>query len=397
MNENNKTTIPCLNIHKKYDNNFQVKDFLNELVLNSNKITNQFLVTKTPHIIEIFDKQQNEFNKLASSLSNANAQSAELIVDIEEKNKQLQQINDKLAEANANSAELMVELELKNEKIQKLNNNLAKANAEASELIVTIESQKDELKKAHGELNILNKHLEKIVLERTAEIRHLLFEKDEFINELAHDLRTPLTPLVNLIPTLRTNEHDPRRLEILEIVINSVDRIHKVVNKTVKIATLNGPSFRLNTGKINLFNNIEKAKDKLIYDKLKYKIINQIDNKIELFSDSELLNDLFIQLFENALKFSPGGGEIIISGKQIDELVQISIKDQGIGLSPKELERIFDDFYKADWSRHDLCSSGLGLTICKKIIEKHNGTIWAESKGKNKGSTFHFTLPMNDN
>jgi len=238
MSINNKSLIPNLNRHYDQDSIDKVKDFLNELITSSEKITNQFLINETPQIIDILNKQRDNYIKLTSSLSDANAQSAELIADVEDKNKELQHINDKLAEANASSAELMVELELKNEKIQKLNNNLAKANAEASELIVTIESQREELKKAHEELNILNKHLEQKVLERTEEIRHLLLEKDEFINELAHDLRTPLTPLLNLMPLLRSKERNRKRLELLEIIMKNVDRIHRVVNKTVKVAPL---------------------------------------------------------------------------------------------------------------------------------------------------------------
>ena len=393
MNEKPKTSIPNLNKNNEHDSIDKVKDFLNELITHSDKITNQFLIIETPQIIDILDKQQDNFLKLTSSLSNANAQSAELIADAEEKNKQLQLINDKLAEANASSAELMAELELKNEKIQALNNNLAKANAEASELIVTIESQREELKKAHEELNILNKHLEQKVLERTEEIRHLLLEKDEFINELAHDLRTPLTPLINLMPLLRSKERNQKRLELLEIIMKNVDRIHRVVNKTVKIATLNSPKFELNNEKIVINNHINDIINNLDYDNQKYKIVNNINTNFQIFSDAKYLEDLFTNLIDNAIKFNPNGGEITIFGEQIDDFIQISIKDQGIGLSSTELEHVFDDFYKADWSRHDLTSSGLGLTICKKIIQKYNGKIWAESEGKNKGATFIFTLP----
>jgi signal transduction histidine kinase len=119
-----------------------------------------------------------------------------------------------------------------------------------------------------------------------------------------------------------------------------------------------------------------------------------MDENFRIYSDIQYFNDLFTNLIDNALKYSPNGGKITIEGTRLDNFIQISINDEGIGLSIKELEHVFDDFYKADWSRHDLTSSGLGLTICKKIIEKHNGKIWAESKGKDKGSSFIFTLPI---
>ena len=73
--------------------------------------------------------------------------------------------------------------------------------------------------------------------------------------------------------------------------------------------------------------------------------------------------------------------------------IKISIKDSGIGLDKKQKDHIFDEFYKVDKSRHDFESSGLGLTICKRIVEKQGGRIWAESSGHKKGTTINFTLP----
>jgi signal transduction histidine kinase len=83
----------------------------------------------------------------------------------------------------------------------------------------------------------------------------------------------------------------------------------------------------------------------------------------------------------------------MINAKQDDTSVVVSIKDTGIGMSDQQLKKIFNEFYKADSSRHDFDSSGLGLSICKRIVEKHNGKIWAESEGLGKGSTFYFTVP----
>jgi signal transduction histidine kinase len=95
----------------------------------------------------------------------------------------------------------------------------------------------------------------------------------------------------------------------------------------------------------------------------------------------------------NAIKYTNGPGTVLIDAKQDHAFVTVSIKDTGIGMSDQQLNKIFDEFYKADASRHDFDSSGLGLSICKRIVEKHNGRIWAESEGLGKGSTFYFTVP----
>ena len=86
-------------------------------------------------------------------------------------------------------------------------------------------------------------------------------------------------------------------------------------------------------------------------------------------------------------------GKIVINSVKKNKMVTVSFKDSGIGMDSKQQKKIFDEYYKIDTSRHKLDSSGLGLTITKKIIQKHGGKIWVESKGIGKGSTFYFTLP----
>jgi signal transduction histidine kinase len=96
------------------------------------------------------------------------------------------------------------------------------------------------------------------------------------------------------------------------------------------------------------------------------------------------------------MKYTNGAGTITIDAKQDNESVIVSMKDTGIGMSNDQINKIFSEFYKADTSRHDFDSSGLGLSICKRIVERHNGKIWAESEGLGKGSTFYFTVPRNE-
>jgi signal transduction histidine kinase len=84
---------------------------------------------------------------------------------------------------------------------------------------------------------------------------------------------------------------------------------------------------------------------------------------------------------------------ITIDAKEDKDFVTVSIKDTGIGITEEQLSHIFDEFYKADEARHDFDSSGLGLPICKRIVEKHGGKIWVESPGEGGGTTFYFTIP----
>ena len=98
-------------------------------------------------------------------------------------------------------------------------------------------------------------------------------------------------------------------------------------------------------------------------------------------------------LLNNAVKYSHEKGIISLRSKQDENSIIVSIEDNGIGLASPDINNIFNEFYKADISRHDHTSSGLGLSICKRIIEMHNGKLWVESEGINKGSIFYFSIP----
>ncbi|MFW6121029.1 MAG: PAS domain S-box protein, partial [Petrotogales bacterium] len=253
----------------------------------------------------------------------------------------------------------------------------------------------EKLKEAHEKLKVFNKKLEEKVKERTVEVEKLLKQKDEFINQLSHDLRSPLTPLTALLPAIEEKEQDPHLKEELEIIHRNVKYLNKLVGKTIELARLNSPNTQLSldpTILLNEINNIKK-KNRLVFEENKIKFMNRVDEDIMVKVDRLMLGELFDNLISNAVKYSPQGGTITIDAKDDGKWVTISIKDTGIGMTKEELDHIFEEFYKADWSRHDHESSGLGLSICKGVVKKHGGHIWAESPGMEKGTTVSFTLP----
>ncbi len=240
----------------------------------------------------------------------------------------------------------------------------------------------------------LQEHIEKLK-ERTTEVEKLLRHKDDFITQLGHDLKTPLTPLVALLPTMEKREKDPELKELLEVTIHNVNYMKDLVIKTLQLARLTSPDVELIIEDINLLQKVNDVikSEKFIFKKKDIKVENKINGKIIVTADKLRLEELFSNLITNAVKFTPdGGGTITIDAKKDEDFVTISVKDTGIGMTGKQLEHIFEAFYKVDESRHELDSSGLGLSICKRIVEKHGGKIWAESPGKGMGTTFYFTL-----
>ena len=116
----------------------------------------------------------------------------------------------------------------------------------------------------------------------------------------------------------------------------------------------------------------------------------------EIDADRSRLEQVLTNLVENAIKFTPSGGEITVSGVRVGDRVRLTVADTGIGIPPEEQDRVFDRFYQVDSSeRRAYRGTGLGLSICKHIVERHNGRIWVESDGvPGHGSRFHLELPI---
>jgi len=265
-------------------------------------------------------------------------------------------------------------------------------------------SGKDELNELtnviNETMNIIentNKTLEIKVFERTKKIDNLLKQKDEFINQLGHDLKNPLNPLVNLLPILEKSEPDKKNKEIFDILIRNTNYMKNLVIKTIDLGRLNSPKTKFYFEDVNLYTEFNDviSNNKIIFKEKNIEINNNIPDNIIVQADKLRINELIINLLNNAAKYTNCLGNITLDAKQDNNYVTISVKDSGIGMTDEQLEHVFDEFYKADPARHDFDSSGLGLSICKRIVEIHNGEIWVESGGLGEGSTFYFTIPKN--
>jgi PAS domain S-box-containing protein len=258
-----------------------------------------------------------------------------------------------------------------------------------------LQMMNQEINIAREQLAILNQSLESKVKERTAEVEKLLKQKDEFIGQLGHDLKTPLTPLNILLPIVKEREQDPKLKELIEIITNNIQFMKNLVIKTLALAQLSSDNFKFGFEEVNLSEQVHGILDleRTFFQGKNVNIQNNISHDIYVQADLIQIKELFDNLISNAIKYSqPTNIDITLDAQKKDDFIVVSIKDKGIGLEANQIEHVFDEFYKVDSSRHDLQSTGLGLPICKRIIEKHGGRIWVESEGKGKGSTFFFTL-----
>ncbi len=263
-----------------------------------------------------------------------------------------------------------------------------------------IQKLQKEIEEKEKKLSDLNRNLEKRVIERTVEVNRLLLHKTRFVDNLSHDLGTPLTPLITLLPVIKEELKNPETVKLMDTCIRNAEYIKRVVNNTRKLAELSSTDLMLNKEQFNQFVEDLKERYDVVFRTFKIEVVNNISDDIYVKTDKSRITELLDQITSNAVNSMQDGGDLKFDAKYItrddNTFVQISITDTGIGLTRDQTDHLFDEFYKADESRHKLDSTGLGLAICRRIIEKHGGRIWAESHGKGTGTTIHFTLPSSN-
>lgn len=246
------------------------------------------------------------------------------------------------------------------------------------------------------QLEELNRELEDKVHQRTAEVRELLQQKDRFVSQLGHDLKTPLTPLVGLLPLLERMVDDPRAQRMLTVLQDNVTYMNHLVEQTLDLARMNTGGLGLQWAQVELRtltrNVIASVAEPL--SERSIRVDNHVNEAVHVWADPMRLREVLTNLLDNAMKYTEGPGTISFSARACGQQIELRIGDTGIGMTPEQVEHAFDEFYKADGSRHDRQSNGLGLTICRRILEAHGGSIHLTSDGPGRGTIARLLLPV---
>jgi two-component system, OmpR family, sensor histidine kinase VicK len=247
--------------------------------------------------------------------------------------------------------------------------------------------------------------------ERLKEVQKM---KDEFINIAAHELRTPIQPILGLSEVLQSKIKDTKQLELLDTIARNAKRLQRLTEDILDVTKIESQSLNLNKEKFDVNKkilNVIKDVEKQMSDPNKLKILfTEPRETIFVDADKVRIYQVIANLLNNAIKFTKEGTILVSvkvtqqkgSGNKEEEgtdygssssssrHVIVSVKDSGAGIDPEILPRLFTKFATKSYQ-----GTGLGLFISKNIVEAHGGKIWAENNADRKGATFAFSLPIN--
>ncbi|QSQ21221.1 HAMP domain-containing protein [Pyxidicoccus parkwayensis] len=236
-----------------------------------------------------------------------------------------------------------------------------------------------------------------------AELKEAVRAREEFISVASHELRTPLTPLKGFaaltLQWLEKNDEFPERerlLKALRSMARQTERLARLVDDLLDTARIQGGRFELERQRVDLVPLLHEVLERFevrAENGLSFEL-HTPGHTVEGDWDAPRLDQVLTNLVSNAVRYSPQGGTVRMSLEEEAQNILVHVKDEGIGIPPESLPGLFRPFARASnaQARH-FGGLGLGLFICREIVERHGGTIWAESAGTQRGSSFYVRLP----
>lgn len=227
-------------------------------------------------------------------------------------------------------------------------------------------------------------------------------ERRLFVSNVSHELRTPLTSVKSYLEALDDGAlHEEIAPNFIKVSLDETNRMMRMISDLLALSRIDNKSTQLDVEMTNftafmtyILNRFDQIKSQETNPGKFYEIIRDYPvNSIWVEIDTDKMTQVVDNILNNAIKYSPDGGQITVSMKTTDSQLIVSISDQGLGIPKKDLPLIFDRFYRVDKARSRAQGgTGLGLSIAKEIVKQHNGFIWAKSE-YGKGSTFTIVLP----
>jgi len=243
---------------------------------------------------------------------------------------------------------------------------------------------------------------QKVIQKQFEDLKQVDKAKDEFLAMITHELRTPLVPIKAYVEILLSQTLGPLnqiQKEKIKIIESSSESMLKLIKDLLDAQKIELGQLRLEKNVYNVSEIIKDIVTKMKPDADTYgiSITQELQEDVLCLCDKSRIEQVLINLISNSLDFSPKQtGKIHIKLSREDDQAKITVRDNGIGIIKKSIDKIFVKFYQVDTSNtREHGGTGLGLSVCKGIVENHGGKIWAESEGKGKGAEIHILLPIN--
>ena len=268
-------------------------------------------------------------------------------------------------------------------------NEIGRLSKNFNQMIVSLKNQKEDLE----EFN-------RLLLKSQKSLEETNQTKDKFFNIIAHDLKGPFTSFLAITDIL-TNDpeslNEDQKIHFLKSLNSSAVYLESLLDNLLQWARTQSGTLEVNARCI-IVEDLVRQNLKIISINAQNKeleLLNEIEEDISVFADSNLLNTVFRNLISNAVKFSKSGGQVVISSRKTeDKMMEFSVRDQGIGIAEEDIEKLFRiDVSTKTIGESNEKGTGFGLILCKDFVEKQGGSIRVKSE-LNVGTTFSFTLPL---
>jgi len=227
--------------------------------------------------------------------------------------------------------------------------------------------------------------------------------KSEFLASMSHELRTPMNSIIGFSDMLLTQNFGPLNEKQLRYISNiSVSGGHllKLINDVLDLSKVEAGKMELNVEKFSISSSVSEVKTLLtpLASKKSIRILSTVDEELTIIkADRTKFRQILYNLMDNAIKFTPEGGHVLVDARVGEDGAKTTIKDTGAGISEEETHKVFQPFTQLGNSEYgQQVGTGLGLSLVKKFVEMHAGRIWVESEF-GEGSKFIFTIPLNPN
>ena len=231
---------------------------------------------------------------------------------------------------------------------------------------------------------------------QVAALEELTRLKDEFVSQVSHELRGPISPIFGYAELLIEQKASPETVErYAKVIQEGAGRLQRLVDDLLDLSRLESGRYRLQREPVTIGELLDRCVRELRHLSTRHAIVLEAPADLPTVEvDGDRISQVITNLVTNAVRYSPNGGEIRLRGADHDGAVVISVTDRGIGIPPDRIGRIFEKFYRVDNpTTRAVGGTGLGLAISRELVEAHGGSMWVDST-PGVGSTFSFTLPV---